>query len=85
MTTRKGHRLGLPVKKIIEEHGGTLVLTDAEPLDDTGHRGPRAKVTLPLAERRRPEPRTGQGKRHGMTDVLIVDDERDIRTSSPIS
>jgi two-component system nitrogen regulation sensor histidine kinase NtrY len=53
VTTReKGTGLGLPiVKKIIEEHGGTLVLADAEPLDDTGHRGARAEVTLPLAER----------------------------------
>jgi two-component system nitrogen regulation sensor histidine kinase NtrY len=51
VTTReKGTGLGLPiVKKIIEEHGGTLVLTDAEPLDDTTHRGARAEVTLPLA------------------------------------
>ena len=51
VTTReKGTGLGLPiVKKIIEEHGGTLVLTDAEPLDGTGHRGARAEVTLPLA------------------------------------
>jgi two-component system, NtrC family, nitrogen regulation sensor histidine kinase NtrY len=51
VTTReKGTGLGLPiVKKIIEEHGGTLVLTDAAPLDDTGHRGARAEVTLPLA------------------------------------
>ncbi len=58
VTTReKGTGLGLPiVKKIIEEHGGTLVLTDAEPLDDTGHRGARAEVTLPLAQQaERPE------------------------------
>jgi two-component system nitrogen regulation sensor histidine kinase NtrY len=58
VTTReKGTGLGLPiVKKIIEEHGGSLVLTDADPLDDTGHRGARAEVTLPLAERNeRPE------------------------------
>jgi two-component system, NtrC family, nitrogen regulation sensor histidine kinase NtrY len=58
VTTReKGTGLGLPiVKKIIEEHGGTLVLTDAEPLDDTGHKGARAEVTLPLAQQaERPE------------------------------
>jgi two-component system nitrogen regulation sensor histidine kinase NtrY len=67
VTTReKGTGLGLPiVKKIIEEHGGTLVLTDAEPLDDTGHRGARAEVTLPLAERSEkpetPEPARERG------------------------
>jgi two-component system nitrogen regulation sensor histidine kinase NtrY len=67
VTTReKGTGLGLPiVKKIIEEHGGTLVLTDAEPLDDTGHRGARAEVTLPLALRSEkpetPEPARERG------------------------
>jgi two-component system nitrogen regulation sensor histidine kinase NtrY len=58
VTTReKGTGLGLPiVKKIIEEHGGTLVLAEAAPLDATGHRGARAEVTLPLAKRNeRPE------------------------------
>ncbi|NNF92706.1 MAG: PAS domain-containing sensor histidine kinase [Boseongicola sp.] len=51
VTTRaKGTGLGLPiVKKIIEEHGGTLVLTDAEPLDRTGQIGARAEITLPLS------------------------------------
>ena len=50
VTTRsKGTGLGLSiVKKIIEEHGGTLVLTDAEPLDGSGQIGARAEVTLPL-------------------------------------
>ncbi|MEM7752411.1 MAG: PAS domain-containing sensor histidine kinase [Pseudomonadota bacterium] len=54
VTTRKeGTGLGLPiVKKIIEEHGGTLVLTDAEPLDGSGKRGARAEITLPLAAAR---------------------------------
>ncbi len=50
VTTRaEGTGLGLPiVKKIIEEHGGTLVLTDAEPLDRSGQVGARAEITLPL-------------------------------------
>src|SRR5690606_6085977 len=41
VTTRaKGTGLGLPiVKKIIEEHGGTLVLTDAPLLGGTDHPG----------------------------------------------
>jgi two-component system nitrogen regulation sensor histidine kinase NtrY len=52
MTTReKGTGLGLPiVKKIIEEHDGTLVLTDAEPLDGSGQVGARAVITLPLTQ-----------------------------------
>ncbi len=50
VTTReKGTGLGLPiVKKIVEEHGGTLLLTDADPLDATDHSGARAEITLPL-------------------------------------
>ncbi|WP_235917162.1 sensor histidine kinase NtrY-like [Maritimibacter harenae] len=49
VTTRdKGTGLGLPiVKKIIEEHGGSLVLTDA-PDFGTGHRGAMAVITLPV-------------------------------------
>ena len=49
VTTReKGTGLGLPiVKKIIEEHGGSLVLLDAEP-DPTGQVGARAEIRLPL-------------------------------------
>lgn len=50
VTTReKGTGLGLPiVKKIIEEHDGTLELTDAEPLDPSGQIGARAEIVLPL-------------------------------------
>ncbi len=51
VTTReKGTGLGLSiVKKIIEEHGGTLVLTDADPFEEGARHGARAEIRLPLA------------------------------------
>jgi two-component system, NtrC family, nitrogen regulation sensor histidine kinase NtrY len=58
VTTRAaGTGLGLPiVKKIIEEHGGTLVLTDADCFgSEPGHCGARAEIRLPLG--RAPAPR----------------------------
>ncbi len=50
VTTReRGTGLGLPiVKKIIEEHGGTLVLTDAPPFEKGAHRGAMAEIRLGL-------------------------------------
>ena len=53
VTTRaKGTGLGLPiVKKIIEEHGGTLVLTDAPVFEGNQHAGAMAEIRLPHATR----------------------------------
>ena len=50
VTTReKGTGLGLPiVKKIIEEHGGTLALVDAEPFDGADRFGAMAVIDLPI-------------------------------------
>ncbi|MEO1676842.1 MAG: PAS domain-containing sensor histidine kinase [Pseudomonadota bacterium] len=51
VTTReKGTGLGLPiVKKIIEEHGGTLQLDDAPVFEGNAHAGAEARIRLPRA------------------------------------
>jgi two-component system nitrogen regulation sensor histidine kinase NtrY len=55
VTTReKGTGLGLPiVKKIIEEHGGTLALLDAPVFAGNTHPGAMAEIRLPRAVRKR--------------------------------
>ncbi len=60
VTTReKGTGLGLPiVKKIIEEHGGTLSLQDAPVFEGNTHAGALAEIILPRVNRskqRKPE------------------------------
>ena len=51
VTTRsEGTGLGLPiVKKIIEEHGGAMELTDAPPFEPGAHRGAMAVIYLPAS------------------------------------
>ncbi|MEZ5715106.1 MAG: PAS domain-containing sensor histidine kinase [Paracoccaceae bacterium] len=58
VTTRdKGTGLGLPiVKKIIEEHGGSLQLDDAEPFAEGAHKGAMAVIRLPVGPAERIEP-----------------------------
>ena len=62
VTTRdKGTGLGLPiVKKIIEEHGGTLYLQDAALFEGNEHHGAMAVIRLPVESTKNNEEAVGE-------------------------
>ncbi|NHB77441.1 sensor histidine kinase NtrY-like [Rhodobacter calidifons] len=71
VTTRdKGTGLGLPiVKKIIEEHGGTLALLDAPVFPGNDHAGALAEIRLPRSLRKRPRTHIPLGAAPGKTET----------------
>lgn len=64
VTTReKGTGLGLPiVKKIIEEHGGTLALLDAPVFEGNSRAGAMAEIRLPRLSKRKGRSLTASGQ-----------------------
>ena len=84
VTTRaEGTGLGLPIViKILEDHGGTVELLDGLERADGG-RGAQVVMAFPLrhaAARRQVRRRRRKSRVEPMaTDILIVDDEDDIR------
>jgi nitrogen-specific signal transduction histidine kinase/FixJ family two-component response regulator len=80
MTMRdKGTGLGLAiVKKIIDDHGGTIQLRDA-PSDVDEGRGAMITVRLPVDAQISEEQEETKGSRQMASDILVVDDEADIR------
>ncbi|MFN3578335.1 MAG: sensor histidine kinase, partial [Tabrizicola sp.] len=71
VTTReKGTGLGLPiVKKIIEEHGGTLALLDAPVFPGNDHAGAMAEIRLPRTLRKRPRTHVPLGAAPGTREI----------------
>ncbi|MFN4201695.1 MAG: ATP-binding protein [Tabrizicola sp.] len=71
VTTReKGTGLGLPiVKKIIEEHGGTLALLDAPVFPGNDHAGAMAEIRLPRSLRKRPRTHIPLGSAPGARET----------------